>query len=49
MGSDTELTEEDKRGHVLVEVRETSMKCFDLKKEENQTPSFFLLPWEPGF
>lgn len=49
MGPDTELPEKDKRGHMLVEVRETSMKCFDLEKEENQIPSFFLLFWEPGF
>ena len=49
MGPDVNTTEEDKREHTLVEVSETIMKCFDPKKEEKQSPSLFLLLWEPDF
>lgn len=38
MGPDMDTAHEDKRKNVLVEVSETSMKSFDPKKEEKQSP-----------
>lgn len=49
MGPDLDTTEEDKREHMQVEVNETSVKCFDLEKEEKSSPFLIPLLWEPDF
>lgn len=49
MGPDLDTTEEDKREHMQVEFNETSVKCFDLEKEEKSSPFLIPLLWEPDF